>query len=317
MLQAETNAEFFFQKLRPRLPAANKGSYGKVLIAAGSPGMSGAAYLSGLAAYRAGAGLIKLLTAEDNRTILQTLLPEAIVTTYGEDSDFSALSIENLAWADFLVLGPGIGRSGTAGTMLSELLSRASAGEKRLPCLLDADALNLLAAVPARLSELKTLSQPLLLTPHPMEMARLTGRDIREVLASPEEIATDLAAELGCIIIMKGFQSFVVDGKSGACFRSLQSAPALAKGGSGDVLSGLCAGIYEILAAGEDKERETICRERLYTAAVLAVLLHVEAGNRAAARLGEHAVLASDTAAEIGMAIQGHIRTDGKAENGV
>ncbi len=317
MLNAETNAEKFFQRLRPRLPEANKGTYGKVLIAAGSPGMSGAAYLSGLAAYRAGAGLIKLLTAEDNRTILQTLLPEAIVTTYGKDSDFSALSSENLAWADFLVLGPGIGRSSTAGTMLSALLFRASAGEKRLPCLIDADGLNLLAAQPDRFAELKTLSQPLLLTPHPMEMARLTGRSLQEVLASPEEIAAELAVRLGCCIIMKGANSFVVDGKSGRCFRSLQSAPALAKGGSGDVLSGLCAGVYEVLAAGEDKKDAAICRERLYTAAVLAVLLHVEAGNRAAARLGEHAVLASDTAAEIGRAMQMHIRKNGVTENGV
>lgn len=313
MLNAETNTEKFFQRLKHRLPDANKGTYGKVLIAAGSSGMSGAAYLSGLAAYRAGAGLIKLLTAEDNRTILQTLLPEAIVTTYGEHSDVTKLCGDALAWADFLVLGPGIGRSSTAGTMLSALLSRAAAIEKRIPCLVDADGLNLLAAQPARLESLKTLSQPLLLTPHPMEMARLTGRELREILAAPEEIAAELASRLGCVIIMKGARSFVVDGKSGCCFRSLQSAPALAKGGSGDVLSGLCAGVYEILAAGEDKENESICRERLYTAAVLSVLLHVEAGNRAAARLGEHAVLAGDTAAEIGMTIQAHI--NGKAEN--
>ena len=307
MLNAESNAEKFFRRLKRRLPEANKGTYGKVLIAAGSPGMSGAAYLSGLAAYRAGAGLIKLLTAEDNRTILQTLLPEAIVACYGEGSDWTKLCGEALSWADFLVLGPGIGRSSTAGAMLSALLSRASAGEKRIPCLIDADGLNLLAAEPARLESLKTLSQPLLLTPHPMEMARLTGRRLAEVLAAPEEIAAELAERLGCVIIMKGAHSFVVDGKSGSCFRSLQSAPALAKGGSGDVLSGLCAGIYEILAAGEDKEDEAVCRERLYTAAVLSVLLHVEAGNRAAVRLGEHAVLAGDTAAEIGLAIEGHL----------
>ncbi len=307
MQKAETKTERYYRELRHRLPEANKGTYGKVLIAAGSPGMSGAAYLSGLAAYRAGAGLIKLLTAEVNRTILQTLLPEAIVASYREDSDFAELCPENLAWADFLVLGPGIGRSSTAGEMLSALLSGLSAADRVIPCLIDADGLNLLAAAPARLQALKTLSQPLLLTPHPMEMARLTGRSLQEVLADPERIAGELAEALHCIVIMKGSQSFVADGQSGRCFRSLQSAPALAKGGSGDVLSGLCAGIYEILAAGEDKKSEAVCRERLYTAAVLAVLLHVEAGNRAAARLGEHAVLAGDTAAEIGRAIQEHL----------
>ena len=131
-----------------RLPAraahSNKGSFGKLLVIAGSVGMSGAACLCAEAAYSCGCGLVRIVTPEENRTILQTKLPEAVLTTYptAGGRETAGLS-EVIGWADAIVCGPGLGTSDVARAIVETVLREAS-----VPVLLDADALNLIAAIP-------------------------------------------------------------------------------------------------------------------------------------------------------------------------
>ena len=159
--------------LRPQ--ESNKGTFGRVLCVCGSLGMCGAAYLAAKAAYRVGAGLVRILTVEENRTVLQTLLPEAIVTTYDAENPDLARIEDAAAWADVLVIGCGLGVTRTSRTLLSHLLRTS-----QKPKVLDADALNLLSRNPSLLK----YTAHAILTPHPMEMARLCGRSVEEVLAA-------------------------------------------------------------------------------------------------------------------------------------
>ena len=139
--------EHLFYSYRPsdlsRIPArpadSHKGTFGRVLVIGGAPGMSGAAYFSAKAAYRTGAGLVHILTHEDNRVILQTGLPEAILSTYGEYTNEPVLSAA-LEKADVIVLGVGLGQSPTAKELVRQTLAKAD-----VPLILDADAINMIA----------------------------------------------------------------------------------------------------------------------------------------------------------------------------
>lgn len=306
-----------WKRLPERAEGANKGSYGKVLIIAGSRGMCGAAFLAGLSAYRSGAGLIKLLTAEDNRTILQTLLPEAVLSVWKREEELPLLLEKEADWADFLVMGPGLGTEESAFTLVREALSVFSC-----PMLLDADCLNILARDGLSREKLKRAAAhlPILLTPHPMEMARLCGCSLETVLSDPETAARDFSLEMRVLTLLKGSNTCIASEK-GELWKNTEASPALAKAGSGDVLSGCIAGIYEILAAEERLGTKTGLKGdtkeipsaggmdqkaflRLYRAGIAGVLSHAEAGRLAARRLGHHGVLARDTADMLGAAIE-------------
>lgn len=318
----DTDKTTYLRKIPARRSDSNKGTYGKILVAAGSEGMCGAAYLAGLAAYRSGAGLVRILTPASNRLIVQSLLPEAIFTGYDSDSNFRVLSEANVSWADILVLGPGLGTEALSVTLVRELLqaiaaqcdaSRSKWARKFPLLLIDADGLNILSARPElmQLVDQIALQIPVVVTPHPMEMARLSAASLQEILQCPAHAAEALAEAHGTITVMKGSETIVLDA-DGHAFQNLEASPALSKGGSGDVLSGAIAGAYAVLRADRidalnevpPEEQHTRWRRMAFDAAVTGVLLHAEAGRQAANIHGTHGVLARETADMLGIVMQ-------------
>lgn len=318
----DTDKTTYLRKIPARRSDSNKGTYGKILVAAGSEGMCGAAYLAGLAAYRSGAGLVRILTPASNRLIVQSLLPEAIFTGYDSDSNFRVLSEANVSWADILVLGPGLGTEALSVTLVRELLQAIAAQCDAAPSkwlrkypllLIDADGLNILSARPElmQLVDQIALQIPVVVTPHPMEMARLSAASLQEILQCPAHAAEALAEAHGTITVMKGSETIVLDA-DGHAFQNLEASPALSKGGSGDVLSGAIAGVYAVLRAdwidalneASAEEQHTRWRRMAFDAAVTGVLLHAEAGRQAANIHGTHGVLARETADMLGIVMQ-------------
>ncbi len=318
----DTDKTTYLRKIPARRSDSNKGTYGKILVAAGSEGMCGAAYLAGLAAYRSGAGLVRILTPASNRLIVQSLLPEAIFTGYDTDSNVQVLSEANVSWADILVLGPGLGTEALSVTLVRELLQAIAAQCDAAPSkwlrkfpllLIDADGLNILSARPELMQLVDQIARqiPVVVTPHPMEMARLSAASLQEILQCPAHAAEALAEAHGTITVMKGSETIVLDA-DGHAFQNLEASPALSKGGSGDVLSGAIAGVYAVLRADRidalnevpPEEQHTRWRRMAFDAAVTGVLLHAEAGRQAADIHGTHGVLARETADMLGIVMQ-------------
>lgn len=318
----ETDKTIYLRKIPARRSDSNKGTYGKILVAAGSEGMCGAAYLAGLAAYRSGAGLVRILTPQSNRLIVQSLLPEAIFTGYDTDSNFRVLSEANVSWADIIVLGPGLGTEALSVTLVRELLHAIAAQcdvatskwLRKFPLLLiDADGLNILSARPELMQLVDHIASqiPVVVTPHPMEMARLSAASLQEILQCPAHAAEALAEAHGTVTVMKGSETIVLDA-DGHAFQNLEASPALSKGGSGDVLSGTIAGVYAVLRADRIdalneatvEEQRTLWRSMAFDATVTGVLLHAEAGRQAAKIHGTHGVLARETADMLGLLMQ-------------
>ena len=318
----ETDKTIYLRKIPARRSDSNKGTYGKILVAAGSEGMCGAAYLAGLAAYRSGAGLVRILTPESNRLIVQSLLPEAIFTGYDTDSNFRVLSEANVSWADTIVLGPGLGTEALSVTLVRELLQAIAAQcgaapskwARKFPLLLiDADGLNILSARPELMQLVDHIASqiPVVVTPHPMEMARLSAASLQEILQCPAHAAEALAEAHGTVTVMKGSETNVLDA-DGHAFQNPEASPALSKGGSGDVLSGAIAGVYAVLRADRidalneatAEEQRTLWRKMAFDATVTGVLVHAEAGRQAAKIHGTHGVLARETADMLGIVMQ-------------
>ncbi len=261
-------------KLLPdRAGDGNKGTFGKVLLVAGSVNMAGAAVLAAKAAYRVGAGMVKVITPEENRVILQTAVPEVLFGTQWELAD-------GLEWADVVVIGPGIGKSQSA---LSNLRQVLKYGKK--PLVIDADGLNLLAES----SELQQLlavqeeqGRKVVLTPHVGELSRLTGVPVQELKQSLKKSGTELAKRFHVIVTAKDARTFVCR-ERGSAYLNLCGNSGMATAGSGDVLAGITGAL---LAQAEDA----------FTAAALAVYLHGKAGDAAASRKGERSCMAGDIA---------------------
>ena len=257
--------------LPERPERSNKGSFGRVLCAAGSYCMSGAAYLCAKSAYRCGAGLVAILTPEENRVILQTSLPEAVMSVYdSSDPDIEAVTSAAKA-ATVIAAGPGIGRSESAKKVLTALLKAS-----HKPMVLDADALNIISEAP-ELWEL--VPQSSVITPHPGEMSRLCGCSVDEILADVGGICIEFAAAHGVICVLKDHRTAVSDGTQ--LYINTTGNSGMATGGSGDVLTGI---ISALLAQ----------KMPPFEAACLGVRLHGAAGDEAAKRLGEYSVMASD-----------------------
>lgn len=259
--------------LLPRRSAyTNKGSYGRLLIFAGSRNMAGAAAFSGKAAYRTGSGLVKIVTEEANREIIQTLLPEAILATYDGQTEMEAFTRSQLEWADAVVAGPGIGRSAQAEAIIRTILSRAAA-----PCVLDADALNILSEHPDWLKQHKA---PVIVTPHLGEMSRLTGRTVPEIQKNIIFVAESFANEYDVITVLKDARTVVFVPK-GVGYINTAGNNGMATAGAGDVLTGVIGSLL-----GQKLPAET--------AAPLGVLLHGMAGDAAAVHTGKASLMASD-----------------------
>lgn len=267
-----------------RLPArpaySNKGTFGKVLVVGGRKNMAGAAYLAALAAYRTGAGLVKILTPEENREILQTLLPEAVLIPYREEAlleegGLTQEEVEGLCReASAVVLGPGLGRDEGAVKLVRAVLSAACS-----PLILDADGLNIVAEEE---DLTRYFTENIVVTPHVLEMARLLHTSVKEVQKDIAGTAAGYADRYGITCVLKDAAT-VVAGKDGSLYVNSSGCSAMAKGGAGDVLSGV---IGALLAQGMEEPE----------AAALGAYIHGLAGETAAARLGGRAVLARDLA---------------------
>lgn len=278
--QTEVAYTYEMNDLREIFPArsqySHKGTYGKALVIAGSPGMCGAAYLSAKAAYCTGAGLVKIYTDESNRMSLQQLLPEALISTY-EFFEKEQL-LEELAWANAAVLGCGLGKSPTARQIVRTVLK-----ESRIPCVVDADGLNLISEEMGLLGECQA---PVILTPHMKEMSRLTGKSVEEIRKDRITAIRELTASYPVICVLKDARTMIhTDGER--IYLNTSGNAAMAKGGSGDVLAGIVGGL---LAQGQ----------KPYEAACAGVFLHGLAGDKARDKKGEYSVLASDVIDAIG-----------------
>ncbi|MGN0157874.1 MAG: NAD(P)H-hydrate dehydratase [Brotaphodocola sp.] len=257
----------------------NKGTFGKILIIAGSKGMCGASFLSALASYRTGAGLVKIFTVSENREILQTQIPEVIVDTYKPEhvlpgGVFQKYLEQECDWADIIVIGPGLGKDSYVESLVEMVMAYAY-----VPVVLDADGLNAIADHPHLA---RYFTENIIITPHMGEMSRLTGMAISELKADPLRAARDYSSRTGVVCVLKDAATVITDKDGNACINA-SGCSALAKAGSGDVLTGVIAGL---LARGME------CID----AAAFGVYLHGTAGEKAAKELGENSLLARDIA---------------------
>jgi len=217
----------------PSIPAsAHKGMRKKLAIVGGAPGMAGATVLAARAAMRSGAGMVKLVVAPDSVAAVQESEPYALATQWPGGDD--AVDRDVGGWADAVVIGPGLGRGDESRALLERMLRKWNG-----PTLLDADALTLFEGNASGLAKLLG-GRPSIITPHPVEFARLAGVDVRHVLDNRFDVGRALAQTLNAVVLLKGVPT-VVTAPNGRCLVSASGTPALAAAGSGDVLSGIGA----------------------------------------------------------------------------
>lgn len=274
--------------LPPRKRYSHKGTYGRILVIAGCKGMSGAAYLSAKAAYRTGAGLVKIFTSEANRIILQTSLPEALFSGYdevrGDVEEICRAAQRELDWATTVIIGPGIGRSELAKRLLETVMQHV-----KVPLIVDADAINLLAekldisaglSVNDRLSQLsRLLADHTILTPHLMELSRLTGIPVAAVKDNLIDTAGLCSYNSKLIYVIKDARTIVAE--RNRYYINVSGNNGMATGGSGDVLTGI---LGALIAQGMDS----------FAAACLGVYIHGLAGDEAAREKGFYSMMAGD-----------------------
>lgn len=267
-----TAGKDIYRKMLPDRPEdSNKGTYGRLLVIAGSKGMAGAAYLNAHAAYMTGAGLVRIYTSSDNREILQTLLPEAIITTYEEYNKEELLSL--LTWADSVCIGSGLGMS-----RLSEKILKTVIEYVKVPCLIDADGLNLLAENKNYLNQMA--ERRFVITPHMKEMSRLTGTPVEELKADRMQILKDFISRYRITCVLKDSRTLIASEEKGIRM-NLTGNSAMAKAGSGDVLAGVISGWMV-----QEKEAED--------AAELGTYIHGLSGDLAKFEKGVYSVMARD-----------------------
>jgi len=262
---------------------SNKGNFGHALIVAGSLGKSGAAVLSGRAALRVGAGLVTVATPAKVLPIVAAGMPEMMTTPLLENDD-GTVSLRNLDDDRFaqvardksvLAMGPGLSTNPETQQFIRTVLQKLS-----LPVILDADGLNAFAG---QADELRTRKPELLaVTPHPGEMGRLLGATARDVQAKRLEVALDAAAKWKAFVILKGFHTILAT-PDGRAYVNTTGNPGMATGGTGDVLTGMLAGLT---AGFGSKNWEHVLG--------LGIYLHGLAGDVAAERVGEAPLVASD-----------------------
>ena len=259
---------------RPR--NSNKGMYGHVLVVGGSFGKSGAAAMSGLGAYRSGAGLVTVAVPKSALSMVAAYRPELMTEPLREtesgrlylaDGDHILNLLKKMT---VLALGPGLGTEEETVGLVKRLFEEAS-----VPAVIDADALNALAGSLLRTDKTR------ILTPHPGEMGRLVGKSAKEVQADRLGIARQFASESGATIVLKGDRTLIAF-PDGEVWINPTGSPAMATGGTGDILTGMVAGL---VAQHPDDWRHAV---------MAAVYLHGRCGQLAAQKWGEEATLATD-----------------------
>jgi ADP-dependent NAD(P)H-hydrate dehydratase / NAD(P)H-hydrate epimerase len=266
----------------PRPAIANKGSFGHVLVLGGSTGKAGAAAMAGMAALRAGAGLSTVATAKSVLATVAGFHPE-LMTEPLDETDAGSISLRALQQVDslaerisVLAVGPGISRHSETAEFVRGVLAKNVV--KKVPIVLDADGLN---AFESRAAELKNAAGTLVITPHPGEMARLTGSTVPAIQRDRLNVARRFAAEHRVIVVLKGHRTLVAQ-PDGTVWVNTTGNPGMATGGTGDILTGMVAGL---IAQNPDRIAEAV---------IAAVHLHGLAGDVARETTGEHSLVATD-----------------------
>lgn len=283
---------------KPRDANSNKGRFGHVLIAGGAWGKSGAPSMSSLAAMRAGAGLVTAAIPSSILPIVATSALELMTVPLAERDGYVELSNADPAALEKLLkgikviaLGPGLGTEGEASDFARALVTRS-----QLPTVVDADALNAFAG---HTDLLKQAAQggkhPIVLTPHPGEMARLLGKTVKEVESDRINLARAFATGHGVTLVLKGWRTLIAH-PDGRIAVNTTGNPSMAKGGSGDILTGIVAALV-----GQHPDN-------LAEAVEAAVFLHGLAGDFAVQSQEEHTVLATDTVSHLADAFHARVQ---------
>lgn len=275
MLMVHLTSEWVANKLPKRPKDANKGTFGKVLVIAGSDNYPGAAYLCCTAAYRVGAGLVTLATIPLVQNIVSKKLPEVTFLSLEEVHD-------KLSSYDVLLIGPGFGQSASTIKFVEKLITpkvlQATLIKEKLPnTVIDGDGLNILSKMGKWWEK---VNGQLILTPHPGEMSRLTGLTMEQIQSDREKVAIKFAKKWDQVVILKGANT-VIASPAGEVAVAPFANPALATAGTGDVLSGMVVGF---LAQGLSP----------FDASCLGVYIHGLAGEEVKKKIGEVGAVASD-----------------------
>lgn len=256
----------------PERPAhSNKGTFGKLLVIAGSLEMAGAAVFAAKAAYRCGVGLVKVYTHEENRRVIQNAVPEAIVFTYGNHINKEHL-IEQMQWSDAIVIGPGLGQAKQARELVKIVRESAS-----VPVVWDADGINILSE---NAEDLLLPHTEYIFTPHIGEFSRLVKKSVFWIQNHFVESAIDFSRTYDVVCVLKDFRTITAN-SYGMNYLNLSGNNGMATGGSGDVLSGI---IGALIAQGINGAE----------ASAFGVFIHGLAGDEAREKMGTHSIMASD-----------------------
>ena len=271
--------------LPARKTEGNKGTFGKVLIIAGNHEICGAAMLAAKSCFRIGAGMVKIVTAVENREALQQQLPEAMLSVYEkemsqvEETAFLGTLQKDFDWADCILIGSGIGQGAFAGKLLEKVVL-----EEKLPLVIDADGLNLLAqdtSLQEALSRQGQQGRAVIVTPHLGEFARIYDCSITKAKENLTCYPVELAERLQAVVVCKDARTVVTCGKEETSYLNTTGNEGMATAGMGDVLAGMITGL---LAQGYPPME----------AAVNGVYLHGKAGDRAGKKRYNDSIIASD-----------------------
>lgn len=267
--------------LPPRQADGHKGSFGRILLIAGFEQMPGAAVFAAKAAYHTGAGMVKVVCPQENRAILQAAVPEAL---WEAPENWK----QGCEWADVIAIGPGLGKCIQTKDILAGVIR-----ESRLPLVLDADALNLIAgdmSLQILVAGQGKEGRDMVLTPHEGELSRLSGKSVDQIREDRERAARILAQDLHCVLVLKGARTLICREQGEICV-NLTGDNGMGTAGSGDVLTGIIAAL---LAQGADA----------FTAAGVGVYVHGMAGEKAAERYSSYGLTAGKLAEAIGEVIK-------------
>jgi hydroxyethylthiazole kinase-like uncharacterized protein yjeF len=284
MVERDTILPYF----QNRKKDTHKGTYGHLFVVSGSLGKTGAAVMAGKAALKMGAGLVTVGTPQSCLPMVARgmveLMTEALDDTPEGTLSFQALEkvVELSAGKDAVMIGPGISSHESTAALVLSLLPRL-----KIPVVLDADALNIVASKP---DVLKSISQPVVLTPHPGEFARLLKVSTQEVVEHRLELVPKFALQYGVYLVLKGYRTLIA-APDGKVYINPTGNPGMATGGSGDVLSGMIASMI-------------MQSDNILEALLAAVYIHGLSGDIAAEKMGEKSLLASNITSYLPQAVK-------------